>query len=137
MVSKKPACKDCGSTTRPLPYPGPRCATCNRERKKEVSARNHAKHVEGTYGISGDDYWALLEFQGGKCAICQKATGAARRLAVDHDHALEGRESVRGILCSPCNKDVIGRLDQAGLQRAIKYLDDPPARRFFGAGEGV
>ncbi len=31
-------------------------------------------------------YWALYEFQGGKCYVCQVATGKKRRLAVDHEH---------------------------------------------------
>ncbi|MBM4575965.1 hypothetical protein GS415_09755 [Rhodococcus hoagii] len=31
-------------------------------------------------------YTAILDAQNGRCYICQRATGAARRLAVDHDH---------------------------------------------------
>jgi hypothetical protein len=70
----------------------------------------------------------LYEAQGGRCYICQRATGARRRLAVDHNHATG---EVRGLLCKPCNRDVLGHLrdNTEALQRAIDYLTNPPARR--------
>ncbi|AXN53523.1 endonuclease VII [Gordonia phage Ronaldo] len=64
--------------------------------------------------------------QGGKCAICQRAIGKRRKLAVDHDH---DTGEVRGILCQPCNFTVLGRYDKEALQRAIDYLENPPARK--------
>lgn len=68
----------------------------------------------------------MLRYQGGKCFICQRATGKRRRLAVDHDHKT-GR--VRGLLCNPCNRDVLGHLRDsvAALERAVTYLKHPPA----------
>lgn len=93
--------------------------------------------IEATYGITADEYQSLYEFQGGRCAICRIASGKARRLAVDHDHSLEGRESVRGLLCGPCNFDLLGRHDKDSLERAIDYLDNPPARKFFGGQKQV
>lgn len=130
-------CKDCASSSRPTPFPGPRCATCHRLEKKRRSKAAHERRVADVYGLGPGDYDRLYAAQGGRCAICTKATGKSRRLAVDHDHRCSQghaassacRSCVRGLLCSPCNKDVLGRLDAEALQRAYWYLVDPPAQR--------
>lgn len=136
------SCVDCiaeGVTTRRPITSGarkPRCATHTRAAKKRAKATAHARTVEATYGISGEQYWALYEAQGGKCAICQVATGKSKRLAVDHDHRCTADhppdrgcpQCIRGLLCSPCNV-IIGRLGQDALVRALGYLLDPPALR--------
>ncbi|OZF41894.1 endonuclease VII domain-containing protein [Rhodococcus sp. 14-2470-1a] len=130
-------CKDCDpDSRRPARYPGPRCATHDREKRKASKERAHARHVERTYGITGELYWALYQAQGGRCFICQRATGKAKRLPVDHDH---GTGEVRGLLCGPCNRDVLGHLrhDVAALIRAIVYLCDPPARAVLGGGRNA
>ncbi len=125
-------CKDCGpESKRPATYPGPRCATHHREARKASKLRAHGRHVERTYGITAEDYWALYQAQDGRCFICRRATGKAKRLPVDHDH---GTGEVRGLLCGPCNRDVLGHLrhDAAAFVRAIEYLLDPPARAVLG-----
>lgn len=125
-------CKDCpADSKRPAPYPGPRCATHNREVKKQRSEKAHGKRIEATYGITTNQYRAIWEAQGGRCAICQRANGTRKRLAVDHDHKTG---EVRGLLCGPCNHDVLGHLreDIDALNRAIGYLINPPARTVLG-----
>lgn len=84
-----------------------------------------------TYGITADEYWAIHEFQGGCCYICQRATGARKRLSVDHDHKTG---IVRGLLCTPCNRNVLGHLRDCvmALARAIIYLLFPPAVEVIG-----
>lgn len=135
----KDFCKDCwdewlkstdsgldGPTKqRPAPYPGPRCATHNRAVKKERSKRTAEKRDENVYGLKPGGFEALLEVQGGKCAICQRATGKTRRLSVDHDHTTGW---VRGALCRPCNT-LIGRARDSVdfFLRAADYLKNPPA----------
>jgi Recombination endonuclease VII len=124
-------CKDCkaeGITTkRPLALgaPGPRCVTHWRAEKKRRRGLAHARMVQKVYDITPEQYAALYAYQGGHCAICEVATGKVRRLAVDHDHKTG---EVRGLLCGPCNKDVVGRLGIEALRRAIKYLEDPPGK---------
>lgn len=115
---------------RPAPHPGPRCATHWREEQKRRKAVNHERHVQSTYGLSGGEYAALYAFQGGKCAICRRATGASRKLSVDHDH---GSGSVRGLLCRPCNS-ILGhaRDDGSFFIRAYNYLQSPPYRVMKG-----
>lgn len=118
-------CKDCRSTTRALKYPGPRCLACHRAIVKIRKDLAHEKRVQKIYGLEPGDYQRIYEFQGGKCYICRRATGASRRLSVDHDHKTG---KVRGLLCRPCN-DVLGHLrdDPWAVRRALDYLSRPPA----------
>lgn len=96
------------------------------------------------YGLTPDEFHALLEAQGGVCAICG-GTDTQRRLAVDHDH--ESGE-VRGLLCSGCNGAKLGALKDdpvraearaeyheeraRRLRIAAEYLRNPPARVVLG-----
>jgi hypothetical protein len=72
------------------------------------------------FGLTVDQYTALLESQGGRCAICRRID-PGRALSVDHDHQ-SGR--VRGLLCSSCNV-LLGhaREDPTTLVAAITYLE--------------
>lgn len=77
------------------------------------------------YGITVDEYDAMLRAQGFACAICQSSCGTGRRLSVDHDHAT-GR--VRGLACHRCNVGLGYFRDRpALLEAAAAYLRRPPA----------
>lgn len=128
---KPKACKDClaepgGGKQRLAPYPGPRCATHHRETLKARKASSHERRVQEVYGLGPGDYDRLYEAQGGKCYICQRATGSSRKLSVDHDHKTG---FVRGLLCRPCN-DLLGHLrdDIEAAYRIVHYLRRPPAK---------
>ena len=72
------------------------------------------------YGLSVDDYAALLEGQGGVCAICGLDCSTGQRMSVDHDHA---NGEVRGLLCRRCNAGLGNFNDDPALMRtAIGYL---------------
>jgi len=77
------------------------------------------------YGITIADYDALLEEQGGGCAICGAERsftkgGKGKRLAVDHDHETG---EVRGLLCVTCNRGLGYFSDsETRLQRAAAYV---------------
>lgn len=78
------------------------CKSCYKQ--SDAYRTGLEKYYTDAYGITLDDYKSLLESQNGCCAICRKKPGR-RRLAVDHDHERVGkRESVRGLLCRPCNE---------------------------------
>lgn len=62
------------------------------------------------------EYTAMLEKQGGVCAICGNAP-KKRKLAVDHDHKTG---SVRALLCIACNT-------------ALHYLENAVWRTKAGA----
>jgi len=117
-------------------YPGPRCATHHRQVLADRRAKARAAHVEKTYSISEEQYQAIYKAQGGRCFICQRATGTGRkRLSVDHSHAccpgpVSCGTCVRGLLCKSCNRDVLGhaRDEIEFFERAIEYLKNPPAK---------
>ncbi len=130
-------CKDClaeftaGAVPklpkRPATYAGPRCRTHHRKVTAERKAANHEKRVQQTYGLGPGEYAQLYTFQGGFCALCRRATGASRKLSVDHDHATG---DVRGLLCRPCNT-MLGhaRDNMRFFERCIKYLTFAPYGR--------
>lgn len=129
-------CVDCiaeGITTKRPVVSGvrkPRCSTHDRAHRKKAKAQSHSRMVERVYSLTGQQYGVLYAVQGGRCAICQIATGKVKRLAVDHDHKTN---EVHGLLCGPCNV-MLGRLGREvdAYVRVINYLKDPPARRTFG-----
>jgi hypothetical protein len=73
------------------------------------------------YGITSASYDAMLEQQGGGCAVCHEACITGRRLAVDHEHA---SGQVRGLLCSRCNV-AVGFLQESRVlaRNVADYLD--------------
>lgn len=85
---------------------------------------SRAQQLKRNFGITIQQYDDLLKSQDFKCYICQRpADSFSKRLAVDHDHkTLE----IRGLLCTHCNRSVIGRhRDPQLFQRAFLYLSGP------------
>ena len=71
------------------------------------------------YGLSIEDYNALLAQQGGACAICRKQP--EQRLCVDHCHVTK---KVRRLLCRRCNLGIGYFHDDPSLLRlAAAYLE--------------
>ena len=64
------------------------------------SVANRKSHLKRTYGLTVEEYDAMLAAQGGGCAICGRPPRADISLHVDHDH---NTGAVRGILCFRCN----------------------------------
>lgn len=104
--------------------------------KAHSAAAAHSGRLASIYGITRDDYLALLELQGGVCAICGQ-TPRTKRLAVDHDHKTG---LVRGLLCADqergCNHAVLGSLEARAVDsaveaayRLISYIENPPFQR--------
>ncbi len=102
-----------------------RCRSCSSVRQRAAYASRPAAYRGYNlrrYGISVADYDAMLEEQGGGCAICftTEPGGRGSRLHVDHDHATG---EVRGLLCVNCNNG-LGRFgdDADALDAASAYL---------------
>lgn len=111
--------------------PGPRCATHHRSKRRNRQRYSHERHILETYGITSEEYWEIYRAQGGCCYICRRAKGARKKLSVDHCHKTG---MVRGLLCTVCNKYVLGHLrdEPEAAQRVIDYLKSPPAVAVIG-----
>ena len=102
------------------------CRPCrNVRRRAEYDPEyNTNAMMKKNYGITLEEYDAMVEKQDGKCAICEttKPKGNGARFHIDHSHKTG---KVRGLLCSPCNL-ALGKFkdDIAILQSAIEYLRD-------------
>jgi hypothetical protein len=123
----------------------PRCRPCLNRYQKEYVARNRDKvlaqkranrwrpenlekdrarqreaALKRMYGITAEERDALLEAQGGVCAICG-ALDEFRAMNVDHDHETG---LVRGILCAGCNLGLGNFKDSLDkLKAAVAYLE--------------
>jgi hypothetical protein len=117
---------------------GPRCITHQRAIKKARRGVAHARRLVSVYDITPEQYWALYAVQKGLCFICRKATGATKRLAVEHEHGLCDDHPpdhgcvrcIRALCCGRCNR-LVAFLDVEALCRAIELLTDPPARKIL------
>ncbi|MCU1375875.1 MAG: hypothetical protein JWO68_3161 [Actinomycetia bacterium] len=91
-----------------------------RRARPEVKAKDRAGHLRRKFGITPEEYDAMLAAQGGGCAICKKSPRDDISLHVDHDH-VTGR--VRALCCFDCNAG-LGKFgeDIARLRAAISYL---------------
>lgn len=88
-----------------------------RNREKTQRAKRDASYRK-LYGITLEEYEAMLEVQGGVCAMC----GGTQERALNVDHCHEtGR--VRALLCTPCNGMLGNARDSIeNLERGITYL---------------
>lgn len=65
-------------------------------------------------------YEALLEAQGGHCALCLRTPSLQRRLDLDHDHH---RMVIRGLLCHRCNRALVAWISKEWLLKAAAYVN--------------
>lgn len=93
-------------------------AAANQERKKRLT---HESHLRRAYGMTVADYDAMLQAQGGGCAICGEPCASGKRLSIDHNHATG---AVRGLLCAHHNHGIGKFQDSPALLRAAAaYLE--------------
>lgn len=121
-----------------------RCTTHTRAFKARQKQQRRFATVARQYGLTPEQYVALLEYQNYLCAGCRKANGKTKALAVDHDHYLARQhdhpedkacvDCVRGLLCSQCNHIVIGRYSIEQLRWCIEYKQEPPFVRMRRLG---
>lgn len=97
----------------------------NRASKKYRSTLNGSRrafswNLKTKYGITIEQYDAMLEAQGGVCAICSTPDPEGQRLGVDHCHTTG---QIRDLLCTRCNRG-IGHFfdDPSRVDKAAAYL---------------
>ena len=99
------------------------CRWGNTKAERQQMSRNRAKarqkkySLSSLYGLSLENYYAMLQKQDGKCAICEELMSLPN---VDHCHRTK---KVRELLCSACNF-LLGSANEdiARLEKAIQYL---------------
>lgn len=88
------------------------CIDCRRAYRRKRSAKDrgyrHVWRLANHFGLTVDEYDALLAAQGGVCAVCKRAESKidfrskqAHALSIDHDHTTN---VARGLLCNTCNR---------------------------------
>lgn len=106
----------------------------NKERFVEYATQ---RFVEKKYGVTPEQYAALVAACGGRCEVCRRVpTGRFAKLCVDHNHETD---QVRGMLCHGCNTS-LGMLKEDPLRiRALAayaekfdWLNQPKARTTNG-----
>lgn len=106
-----------------------RCKACHIEVNKDRGHYGRTYHLEQKYRMTLEQWEALLESQGGRCAICGISKEAlVGQFEVDHDHSCcpglyTCGECVRGLICKSCNMG-LGKFkdDQNLLESALRYL---------------
>jgi hypothetical protein len=109
-------------------YVANRDAMLAQQREYQVSNPDKIRNgrLQRNFGLSKDQFDAMLEAQGSSCAICYTTEPGGpsgtfgSSFAVDHCHT---SGSVRGLLCMRCNVGLgYFRDDPALLLRATEYL---------------
>jgi Recombination endonuclease VII len=106
------------------------CLRCFSKKGNEWAAANRAKnhthkrrhHLLIHFGMTLEEYEAILQSQNNLCAICMGSLKDPRGFAphIDHDH-LTGK--IRGILCQGCNNGLGNFKDNIkSLLSAVAYL---------------
>ncbi len=103
----------------------PEIQEAKREKYQRESTNIWYEKIQRRFGITQEQYEAILKKQDGLCAICSKPQGSGtnqdKRLAVDHDHKTG---KIRGLLCTNCNPGLgFFKDDIVFLKRAIEYLE--------------
>lgn len=90
-----------------------------KENPERAAAIQKNSRRKSQYGLTPEDFAAMLKRQRGRCRICRKKL--AGRPVIDHSHETK---KVRGLLCSPCNVS-LGHIERpAWFAAATAYLKE-------------
>lgn len=117
---KEPRCKPCCSK---------RACQWARERPEKKKLLDQRCRMASVYGkdVTPEFKAMLIAKQDNRCAICNKPFDqtARKNACLDHVHGKKGIESIRAILCVPCNAGIGNFYENPGLlQAAIDYLEE-------------
>ena len=99
-----------------------KCREYYQKNKQDILKRARAGHRRRRYGISHEEFRAMLMAQKHCCAICQIHMEEKERDAnVDHNHKTK---KTRGLLCRLCNVGIGHFRDSPELLRAAaEYIE--------------
>lgn len=86
--------------------------------RKEHREQIYWNEIKHHYGVTPKQYFAVLEKQNYRCAICKQTD--SKRLSVDHNHKTL---VFRGLLCQKCNF-LVGIFETAKIKRYLKYIKE-------------
>lgn len=107
------------------------CKTCTDLYQKEYKERNpelvrktrNASYLLCKYGLTIEQYNAMLLAQNNKCAICNSEStdnSQHKTMLVDHNHTTG---KVRALICHPCNATIgYSKEDTERLIKCAEYL---------------
>lgn len=117
-------CKVCAEASRIKNDPAAHARRLKQQKLYRDSVPSDVLYFRVTkcrYGLSKEDYLAMLLEQDGKCFICRNPPGSGLRLDIDHSHS---SGIVRRLLCRRCNQ-IVGYLEKAGQhtwERMVSYV---------------
>ena len=94
----------------------------NRANPEKVKAFSRKTRLKNQYGLTLEQYDAMVLAQDGRCGICRtdKPGGRWPEWHVDHCH---NTNRVRGLLCAECNRH-LGIMEKLLKDRPIEWLLD-------------
>jgi len=95
-----------------------RCKSCRQKQKKKSKESQKRQNIK-KYGLTLEEFTAMLEKQKGVCAICGNPE-IKRMLSIDHNHKTG---YVRGLLCTACNFKLGVIENKEFINKAHKYIE--------------
>lgn len=100
------------------------------ERGRKWRAANPDHYLKQSYRMTREQFFTMLDEQGGCCAICGSSEPGGKNWHVDHDHSCcPGRRTcgkcTRGLLCKECNTKIVDVAENKMhlLEKALAYLE--------------
>ncbi len=96
------------------------CVECDRLAAEKYKDDKKFSRIENLYGLTKEQYFAMVDKQKSSCLICKKFSELPTNLHIDHCH---DSGKVRGLLCGPCNQGLgLFKHSPSLLAAAINYL---------------
>lgn len=119
----KARCKSCSPKACPV-----KASEYYQKNKATISRKAKWYRHKTELNFSEQDYYELLAYQEGACAICKRTDNKGKHFHIDHNHSTG---EVRGLLCKNCNNGIGMLGDNVTICRnAAKYLEE---RGTYGA----
>lgn len=79
------------------------CVACDELMRQKHKITQKYNRITKEYGLSKEEYLALVALQNSSCKLCEKFEEDHFKLHVDHCH---DKLKVRGLLCGKCNQGI-------------------------------
>lgn len=115
-----PWCKECCTKHNKKSYSKNRESRIKKACEYQQADNRRNSYLIKKYNITLQQYLDRFKQQNESCKLCGKhQSNFKRRFAVDHCHETG---IVRGLLCFPCNKFLISKINSSNARAIIQYL---------------